>query len=94
MVETVLDTREGSKRNGWLQLTNALQCIVSGKCPNPQILPITLTCLFLQYPVQCYGFMGLVDLDCFVSDISQLNTKIGTFMLCHVDEESIIDSHI
>jgi hypothetical protein len=65
---------------------------LSDSSPHPNSIPITLT---RSYNIQSIVTDAWVQLfsDRIVLGISQLNTKVGSFLSCHVDE-SVIDNRI
>jgi hypothetical protein len=65
---------------------------LSDVSPHPNSIPITLTRSYNVRSVVTDVWVQLFS-DRIVFGISQLNTKVGSFVLCHVDE-SIIDNRI
>ena len=60
--------------------------------PHPNSIPITLTRSYMVRSIATDVWVQLFS-DRIVFGISQRNTRVGTFLLCHVDE-SIIDNRI
>ena len=74
-------------------LTSTLQSSHIAKAiPHPDSIPVTLTRSYNVNSVATDAWVQLFS-DRILIGVTQLNTKVGTFLSCHVDE-SIIDNRI